>query len=341
MKYSFLLFGFLWLLFTLSCGQDSDSVKYYDAQSKVQNVKEDIQEISIEEIPISNFGKPFILNNYLIISDYKSFDKLIHVFDKNTFAHLASVGDRGQGPSEIANMGNIIPDEVNNSFYVFDHGHQLLYDYPIDSILSNPDYQPRKKADMNASEFPIMMQYVADTLSYALYVHVLNPGDYVPMVGKWNMQTQKIKFMGYAGHPQIVRKRVSFAASPKHNLYAEVYWYHDLITLCTLNGELKYTLYGTKWDTQKSNRNGYFSDVVFCKDKLIADYLGENRFEEGTNKSNNATKLIVFNLKGEHVATLETGYSIQSFCYDEENNRLVIAFDDEIQFGYLELEGIV
>lgn len=70
---------------------------------------------------------------------------MIHVFDKNTFAYLASVGDRGQGPSEIANMGSIIPDEANNSFYVFDHGHQLLYDYPIDSILSNPAYQPQKK----------------------------------------------------------------------------------------------------------------------------------------------------------------------------------------------------
>ena len=341
MKYFFLLFNLLWILLTLSCEQHSESIKYYNAQSKIQNIKENIREIPIEDVAISNFGTPFILNNYIIISDYKSFDKLIHVFDNNTFAYLASVGDRGQGPSEIANMGSIIPDEANNSFYVFDHGHQLLYDYPIDSILSNPAYQPQKKTDINALEFPFMMQYVNDTLSYALYMHVLNPGDYIPMVGKWNMQTQKTKFMEYTGHPQITKKRVSFAASPENNLYAEVYWYHDLITLCTLEGKLKYTLYGAKWDKQKSNQNGYYSHVTFCKDKLIADYLGDTRFKKGSNKSNSTTKLIVFNLTGEYLTTLETGYSIQSFCYDKENNRLIIAFDDEIQFGYLDLDTII
>lgn len=325
----------------LSCEQHSESVRHYDAKSKIQNVKENICEIPINDVVISNFGKPFILNDYMIISDYKSFDKLIHIFDKNTFTYLVSVGDHGQGPSEIANMGSIIPDKMNNSFYVFDHGHQLLYDYPIDSIFSNPNYHPQKKADINALEFPFMMQYVNDTLSYALYMHVLNPGDYTPMVGKWNMKTQKTDFMEYTGHPEITKKRVSFAASPENNLYAEVYWYHDLITLCTLDGKLKYTLYGAKWDKQQSNQNGYYSHVIFCKDKLIADYLGDVRLQKGSNKSNSTTKLIVFDLKGEHLTTLETGYSIQSFCYDDENNRLIIVFDDEIQFGYLNLDGIV
>lgn len=331
----------MWLFSTFSCKQHSESVKHYDALDNIRNVKENIHEIAIENIAISNFGAPSILNNYLIISDYKSFDKLIHIFDKNTFAYLTSVGDRGQGPSEIANMGSIIPDEKNNSFYVFDHGHQLLYNYPMDSVLSNPDYQPGEKADIEASEFPFQMQYVNDTLSYALYMHILNPGDYTPMVGKWNMQTGKTNFMGYAGHPEITRKRVSFAASVDNNLYAEVYWYHDLITLCTLEGKLKYTLYGAKWDNRKSNHDGYYSHAVFCKDKLIADYLGGSRFTENEQKSNYPTRLIVFDLKGNYLTTLETGYSILSFCYDDNNNRLIFALDDEIQFGYLDLKNII
>lgn len=135
----------LLLLISFSCKQHSESVKHYDALDNIRNVKENIHEITIENIAISNFGTPSILNDYLIISDYKSFDKLIHIFDKNTFAYRTSVGDRGQGPSEIANMGSIIPDEKNNSFYVFDHGHQLLYNYPMDSVLSNPAYLPGKK----------------------------------------------------------------------------------------------------------------------------------------------------------------------------------------------------
>ena len=158
MKHGNILLCVVCLFSLLSCKQHSESVKHYDALSNIKNVKEHIHEISTGDIAISDFGKPFILNDYLIISDYKSFDKLIYVFDKNTFTYLANVGDRGQGPSEIANMGSIIPDEKNNAFYVFDHGHQLLYDCPMDSVLSNPNYLPKKKADIDPSEFPFKMQ---------------------------------------------------------------------------------------------------------------------------------------------------------------------------------------
>lgn len=172
-------------------------------------------------------------------------------------------------------------------------------------------------------------------------MHVLNPGDYTPMVGKWNMQTGKTDFMEYTGHPEITKKRVCFAASVENNLYAELYWYHDLITLCSLDGELKYTLYGAKWDNQRYNNNGYFTEAVFCKDKLVTDYLGDVRLKENGRESNAPTRLIVFDLEGNHLTTLETGYPIISFCYDEDNNRLIFAFNDAIQFGYLDLNNII
>lgn len=341
MKHINILFCTLWILSMFSCKRESEPIKHYDALSKVKDVKENIHEIDFEDVEISTFGRSFILNDYLIISDYKSFDKLIYIFDKNTFKYLTSVGDRGQGPSEIANMGSVIPDEEHNSFYVIDHGHQLLYNFPMDSILANPNYLPRKKADIDPAEFPSKIQYVSDTLSYALYMHVLNPGDYKPMVGKWNMLTGKKDFMEYTGHPEIERKRVSFAASVENNLYVEAYWYHDLITICSLDGKLKYTLYGEKWDNRKSNKNGYYSDIAFCKDKLIMEYLGDARFKNDESTSINPTKLIVFDLEGNHLKTLETGYSISNFSYDKENNRLIIVFDDEIQFGYLNLDTVL
>lgn len=118
----------LLLLISFSCKQHSESVKHYDALDNIRNVKENIHEITIENIAISNFGTPSILNDYLIISDYKSFDKLIHIFDKNTFAYRTSVGDRGQGPSEIANMGSIIPDEkiILSTFSIMDISYYTI-----------------------------------------------------------------------------------------------------------------------------------------------------------------------------------------------------------------------
>ena len=53
------------------------------------------------------------------------------------------------------------------------------------------------------------------------------------------------------------------------------------------------------------------------------------------------TKLIVFNTDGDYVRTLDVGYKINHFCYDEENNRLIFNFNDDIQFGYLDLNNLL
>ena len=32
---------------------------------------------------------------------------------------------------------------------------------------------------------------------------------------------------------------------------------------------------------------------------------------------------------------------INYFCYDKDNNRIIMNLDDEIQFAYLDLEGLL
>lgn len=340
MKYINAVLCILVLGFSLSCKRhDSGHRKYYDVRDHVVEVKQNIHNISINEVDISNFGTPYILNEYLLISDYKSFDRLIYIFDKNSFKFITSVGNRGQGPGEIANMGAIIPNNRKNSFFVIDHGHQVLYDFPMDSVLSNADYLPTKKAGMDKTEFPFMMQYYNDTLSYALFMKVINAGDYTPVVAKWNMLTGERTFMPYTGHPEVEKKRVSFAASPEYNLYVEAYWYHDLLSLCSLDGNLKYNLYGGNWNNQKSNKDAYYEEVLFCGDKIIASYWGDTRLfnDDGNVNVHRPNKLLLFDLDGEHIKTLDIGYPILHFCYDKDNDRLIFAFDDDIQFGYLDL----
>ena len=52
-------------------------------------------------------------------------------------------------------------------------------------------------------------------------------------------------------------------------------------------------------------------------------------------------KLIIFDLAGNHLATLNIGLPIVAFCFDKENNRIIFSFDDEFQFAYLDLDGII
>ena len=91
------------------------------------------------------------------------------------------------------------------------------------------------------------------------------------------------------------------------------------------------------------SEDGYFNAVAFCGDKIIASYLGGKRFSEGQGepKVNYPKKFLVFDLAGNHLATLDVGIPMFSFCYDADHNRIIMAFDNEIQFGYLDLDGLL
>ncbi len=344
MKYLNLIQYFCFALLFFGCGKENDKKKIFDAQEHVINVKDKIVEISTDPIDISRISAPYILNEYLIIGDHFSPDKLIHIFNKNTFEYMTSIGDKGQGPCEIANMGRIVSNEKDRRFYVIDIGKQKILDYPIDSVLMDSLYIPKEKAAIKKQEFPYTFQYVNDTLSFALLMRMNpNKSDYKPIVSKWNMQTGEIVYLGDGGYPTIKSKRVSFDASVEHGIYVETYWHNELMRLYTIDGNLKYNIYGKNWNDDDSHRDLYFNQVAICKDKIVACYLGGLNIvktEQGL-KGNYPTQLLFFNLEGDYLFNLMVGYPITTFCYDEGNNRIVFEFNDEIQFGYLDMDEFI
>ena len=149
------------------------------------------------------------------------------------------------------------------------------------------------------------------------------------------MQTGEIQPMKYE-HPDIKKKRITADVSPEYGLYVECYSRYDLMTICDLNGNLKYNIYGPKWE-KETTQTAHYSQPVFCGNKIIAGYSGGDHRTDAYYP----TKLLVFDLNGNYLQTLETEYKISSFCYDRENNRIILCMDDEIQFGYLDLDGII
>lgn len=324
----FLLISVCW-----SCTQNSETEKYQRKRDNVVNVRSEIKEIVIEEVLIGRTVQMQIIDNYLIIGDYRSPDKLIHLFDKNDFHYITSTAYQGQGPGEIANMGHIAIDDAHCTFYISDHGKQKIFSYDLDSVLNNPYYEPAVKTDINVELFPSEYRYFNDTLCIGRIIQPIGYNNFKPMVGKWNMLTGEIKLMNYE-HPDIQKKRMTSDVSFEHGIYAECYSNYDLMTICDLDGDLKYNIYGPMWDNEPSRIRYYATFPVFCGDKIIVGYSGkDNRAEESY-----PTKLIVFDLDGNYLRTLETGYKISAFCYDPENTRLFLCMNDDIQFGYLEVE---
>ncbi|WP_102407840.1 BF3164 family lipoprotein [Parabacteroides bouchesdurhonensis] len=333
----------LFLMLCCSCVHNAETEIYQNKRDKTINIHDKIKEINIEEVLIGRSNQIRILGDFLIIGDYKAMDKLIHLFAKDRFSYITSTGYLGQGPGEIANMGHIEANETDREFYVTDHGKQKIFSYNLDSVLINPSYMPRVKMELNEKQFPSEYKYINDTLCIGRIIMPMGNYGFKESVAKWNITTGAIIPMKYE-HPEIEKKRSALAVSVKNNMYAECYNYHDLMTICDLDGNIKYNVYGPKWDNETTNKISYYGDVEFCNDKIIATYSGEESFiksQNGQIESKLPTKFLVFDRNGNYIKTLETEYRIIRFCYDEDNNRIIMSLNDDIQFAYFDLDGLI
>ena len=234
------------------------------------------------------------------------------------------------------NMGVIVPDEVHHRFFVPDYGKLKVLSYSVDSILKNPFYRPEVKGDMKELQFPDRFVYVNDTFCIARSIMVGESKYFQQSLVRWNMLTGEMKLL-VEGHPKVERKRSQFAVSLEHNLIVDCYAHHDLMTIYDLDGNLKYNIYGPYWDDKTSNDMVYYDAVVICKDKIVAAYAGgRNWSDEGFPNC-----FQVYDFDGNYIKTLNIGRKICNFCYDQELNRLIMVLDNEIQFAYLNLDGLI
>ena len=320
----------------IGCSFSSDKEIYQSSRNEVVKVKSAVQEIIKDEVLIGSLVRMEMMDDYLLVKDAKSYDTLIHVFDKKTFKHIRGVGLQGPGPDEITNMGRIVPDDKNRIFHVSDLGKNKIFAYEMDSVVTNPNYKPTLLCTINDSQFPDDYVHISDTLAIARIIKVLPNVPFQQSLAYWNMKTGSLTPLNYT-HPEIERKRVRFNASLEKNVIVEAYSHHDLITIYDFQGNLRCNVYGPKWDNTTSNRMNYFGTVHFYKDMIAVSYSGRDNFS----KDYSPTCIMFFDLEGNYLKTLEIGYKIQDFCVDEDNDRLIFAFSDEIQFGYLELKGLI
>ena len=317
-------------------GHNSDKYVYQRSRDNINKVKDDVKEIHINDVMIGSIARLYIVDNYLLIVDHKSADKLIHIFNKDSFEYVTSIADVGQGPGEITVIGHIEEDKENHAFLVSDHGKQKIFSYNLDSVLVNPFYMPAEKVRMDKSEFPHVYSFINDSVSVGLFIKPIGTNDFAQSAGKWNMMTGEIQSLSKE-HPSVEKKRVSFAVSEEKDLFVECYAYDDLMSIYHLNGELQHYIYGPQWGEKTADRTPFFRKVEFCGDYIFASYSGES---ESPDKYM-PTRFIVFDTDGNYIKTIETEYQIADFCVDEKNNRLILNLDDEIQFGYLDLNEVV
>ncbi len=339
---------FLSLFLLCSCNRDTETEKHPDFSKNIIDVSDKIVSIKTNMI----LGRTGIVSigKYLLLRDDSSFDKGFHLFDKKTFEHIASTGSIGQGPGQIIKYSNakILPNTADNkSFYVFDYSQLLLYKYVIDSILNNPQYLPQEVLRMNNDRVIGSVSILNDSIFCGVFSRLLKSRSIVDELAQFNINTGKIKNITSvdAKNKEEARKTHSnFALFPTKDKCIQAYSDIDLLTIYDINGKLLCNIYGSFWGSDKKNFE-FYEQIEISKKYIIAKYLGGIWYARDENQRLRcifSSKLLVFDIKGNYLKTLNIGEELGSFCFDEENNRIILNFlDRDEPLAYLDLKGIL
>lgn len=337
----------LLLLILFSCNSNNQEKRVKDTDKNYVNVTDKIKDIQTEYYH-GAFSLLYILDNYLIILDGSPNpeSEVICIYDKNNFKFITITGIIGKGPNEIGRPGRIGLNKTSNEIWLPDHGKMVMWKFPLDSVFNNPDFKPTEKIKLNNELFLSRFAFINDSIALGTAVHVINYNSFDMAMAKLNVTTNTTEKFGYE-HPQAIGKKSNsmFALSNKHNIYVNSYSKMDLMIICNLEGSLKCNIKGPGWMKNKDNKKRFYSQVEIHNEYIIASYWGglDIFFDKHKRpRVNRPTKLLVFDIDGNHLKTIDTGHKILNFCTDEENNRIIAYFTDrDVPLGYFSLEGIL
>lgn len=141
-----------------------------------------------------------------------------------------------------------------------------------------------------------------------------------------------------------VKTNSYFSLSLEKNVYVNCFTRCDLITICDLQGNLKYNIYGPGWFDNESDKKTYFFGVDILDDRIIASYINDSRIvvKGGIEMGNSPTKFLMFDINGNYLKTIDIGSEFTRFCVDQENKRLIMCFMDRPEImGYVDTSDIL
>lgn len=326
------------ILLTASCGNDKSEI-FYRNRDNIFSVKDKIIDIKPEIV----FGNSllYILDNYLIVQEMEpEKEKSIHLFDKNTFSYITSTGYTGRGPGEIPSMGRLGIDRKNRILWVQDHGNKAMWKFPLDSILKNEKFKPTFRLALNYDSFIERFGFINDSIVIGKAVQIQN-GNWVMSMAKLNIYNNIIEKYGYE-HPEAIGKKSNslFALSVENNYYVNCYYECDLVTICDLAGNLRYNIFGPERLENTDFKKSYYFAVDVVGKYIFAAYIGDvGLIYDGTEpRGNSPSRFLVYDMVGTYIKTIDTGYKFSAFCPDEENNRMILYFNDRPEaLGYFNI----
>ncbi|NOU62030.1 hypothetical protein [Marinifilum caeruleilacunae] len=321
------------IVFACNNSNSKHTKTFKETENRTVSVKDKVTDIESELM--FEYCSMLIYDSLLVVNELSpKGEKGIHFFNKNNLEYVSSSGFLGRGPGEISRLGEARCAFETKEIFVDDYGKMVRWKFPMDSVLNNKKFKPSRKLMLDNELFQIKYEFINDSISIGRSVKPTSTHSMDLVTTKQNIYTNKIEEYGY-NFPEI-RGRESysdFALSVKNNVYVSCFNFVDLLTICDLNGNLRCNVFGSKWNAKEIKGIKFFMNVTIYKNYILASYIGGKgilKSKDGDLDSISPSKLIVFDMEGNYIKTIDVGYEFSAFCVDEDNERFIAYFDNRI-----------
>ena len=304
------------------------------------DVSDMIDEFSLEDVLIGPDVAVTLTDNKLVITDYESIDKILSVFSVPDGQFLGSFGNYGPGPYDIGIPGEAIvyADSVDGreKALMFNFAQYSVLKFDIDSAICQTDYLPVRMKSTDSKVLPSYYQHINDTLGFAKKIVMSPDGNgFSQSLGRYNISTGELT--DFAPEEAIEGNYSSFAICPERNMLVEVGQRVDIIKIYDLDGNVKKRIKGPNYRPEPKGGKAYFSDVCFTDKYILCVYSGEN-----WNGGSLGKKIVVLDMDGNYLATLDTKRKIRNMAYHSPSSTLYMSFpSDEMQVGMLNINDVI
>jgi len=140
---------FLLLLF---CGCNSKTELSSPEQLSLQG-----EELKMNEVLILGYLE--IYKSRLLMTRGLMDEKTLSIIDLNDLSVLSNTIRRGRGPGEIAVPAHMIIDGASGVLWFSDFGKNMVFRYPLDSLVANPEFEPVESFSLNPAWIPTMNMF--------------------------------------------------------------------------------------------------------------------------------------------------------------------------------------
>lgn len=255
-------------------------------------------------------------------------------YDLHADTVIGRFGKSGNDPGEIAHLQPIFYNRHSKTLYGANVNRDKISSFYLPWAVGNPDYNALDNFRIDIFKCPVADPYFLNDSTVLCTVHIpKETPEY--QLAVWNPVNNRVTALKSDSYYDGAHFEIDVA--PEKNMIFAADTRQDVISIYSLDGRLQRRIFGPEYDGDTSGRNRFYSTPVICGDKVAMLYSGPHG-DPGSHAAYD--KIILTDLDGGYITTLDFGFPVSDIIYHAGTNRLYMTVDAKPQLRYLPLDSL-